>query len=98
MNTAESTLPDTPCLPSEQTIALSVKIANALFKEVGDYDVHGDAKDTILVTLRDDLPKRIRLKLESVLERMQSESSGRISYIKSVGDFEALVHRKASFK
>ena len=82
---------------SDELTGTLLKTLISLFREIGDYEVHGDKQDTVLVTLRNDLPKRIRLKLEGVIERIQSEAPGRISYIKSVGDFEALTHRKASF-
>ena len=88
--------PSVPLISSEVSGTL-LKTVVSLFKEIGDYEVYGDKKDTILVTLRNDFPKRIRLKLEGIIERMQSEAPGRISYVKSVGDFEALANRKASF-
>lgn len=92
----ELTQPSVPEV-SDELAGTLLKTLLSLFKETGDYEVHGDKQDTILVTLRNDLPKRIRLKLEGVIERMQGEAPGRISYIKSVGGFEALAHRKASF-
>lgn len=88
--------PSTPEV-SDELAGTLLNTVISLFKEIGDYEVYGDKLDTVLITLRNDLPKRIRLKLEGVIARMQSEAPGRISYIKSVGDFEALTNRKASF-
>lgn len=80
-----------------ETVQMCRDMAISLFQVVGDCEVYGD-KNKILVTLRNDLPKRFRLKLESIIKTMQSALPRSISYIKSVDDFEALVHRKVTFK
>lgn len=82
----------------DETVRMCREMAISLFQVVGDCEVYGEPENKILVTLRNDLPKRFRLKLESIIKTMQSALPRSIYYIKSVDDFEALVHRKATFK